>query len=223
MAAEWPEAVPSSPFPFEIDDDDGVQQERLQKAPDVATVEVPDAHVQSRNGRTLRTRTEPTKYGEQHDATFKDRFARFPKAERRALREQFRMNQTMRQSMNQTTKMLREGALQHQCQLLIQKAKERGDYDPRSLKGLVRTRMRCVARAGDGRYYDKKALIEYIKANMEKRLVSPVTGEPMTALVLFAEPQKGNPRELKTSKWVPTFAPLVFSDGDEGVVDAPEE
>lgn len=215
MAAEWPEAVPSSPFPFEIDDDDGAQQERLQKAPDVATVEVPDAHAQSRNGRTLRTRTEPTKHDEQHDAPFNDRFARFPKAERRALREQWKVNQTMRQSMNQTTRMLRQGALQQQCPLLIAKAKERGDYDPRSLKGLVRTRMKCVARAGDGRYYDKKALIAYIEANMEKRLVSPVTGEPITALVLFAEPQKATPAELKTSKWIPTFEPLTFSDDED--------
>jgi len=221
MATEWPEAVPSSPFPFEIDDDDGSQQTRLQKAPDVATVEMPDAHVQSRNGRTVRARSKLTKYGEQHDAPFKDRFACFPKAERIALREQWKMNQTMRQSMNQTTKMLRQGALQHQCPLLIAKAKERGDYDPRSLKGLLRTRMKCVARAGDGRNYDKKTLIAYIKANMEKRLVSPVTGEPMSALVLFAEPQKGNPNELKTSKWVPTFEPLV-SDEEAGEEEAPE-
>ena len=215
MATEWPEVVPASPFPFEIDDDDGAQQERLEKVPDVARIDVPDAHVQSRNGRTLRARSEPAKYGEGHDAPFKDRFARFPKAERKALREQWRMNQTMRQSMNQTTRMLREGALQHQCPLLVQKAKECGDYDPRSLKGLVRTRMKCVARAGDGRYYDKKALIAYVKANMEKRLVSPVTGESMTALVLFAEPHKGKPDEWKTSKWMPTFAPLAFSDGDD--------
>ena len=220
MATKWPEAVPSSPFPFEVDDDDGAQQERLQKAPDVATVEVPDAHAQSRNGRTVRARSEPAKYGEQHDAPLKDRFARFPKAERKGLREQWKMNQTMRQSMNQTTRMLRQGALPHQCPLLMAKAKERGDYDPRSLKGLVRTRMKCVARAGDGRYYDKKALIEYIKANMETRLVSPVSGEPMTALVLFAEPQKGKPDEWKTSKWMPTFAPLAFSDGEEGGVEA---
>lgn len=215
MATEWPEAVPSSPFPFDIDDDDDAHQERLQKAPDVATVEVTDAHVQARNGRTVRARLEPAKYGEQHDASFKDRFARFPKAERKALREQWKMNQTMRQSMNQTTRMLREGALQHQCPLLIAKAKERGDYDPRSLKGLLRTRMKCVARADDGRNYDKKTLMAYIKENMEGRLVSPVTGEPMTGLVLFAERQKNNPDEWKTSKWVPTFTSLVWDDDNE--------
>ena len=214
MATEWPEAVPSSPFPFDIDDDDA-QQERLQKAPDVAMVEVTDAHVQSRNGRTVRARSEPAKYGEQHDASFKDRFARFPKAERKALREQWKMNQTMRQSMNQTTRMLREGALQNQCPLLIAKAKKRGDYDPRSLKGLLRTQMKCVARAGDGRNYDKKTLIAYIKENMEGRLVSPVTGEPMSALVLFAERQKNNPEEWKTSKWTPTFTSPDWDDDNE--------
>ena len=37
----------------------------------------------------------------------------------------------------------------------------------------------------------------------------------MNALVLFAERQKGKPDEWKTSKWMPTFAPLVFSDGED--------
>ena len=204
--------APMSPFPFPDDDDASEQSERLESAPDVAEYTT-DASVK-------RLRSKPSKYREPASPT-NDRFARFRKADRPMLRQQWQMNKNMHKHLQQTSQVLRAGTLQHQCPLLVQKAKKRGDYDPRSLKSLLRTRMKCVARADDGLCYDKNTLIAYIKENMEGRLVSPVTRQPMTALVLFAERQKGKPDEWKTSKWVPTFAPLRFSDGDE--VEAPVE
>jgi len=204
--------VPLSPFPFPDEDDEDNQSELLACAPDVAEYTTDAAQ--------KRVRSKPFKYKEPASPT-NDRFARFRKADRPMLHQQWQMNKNTRKHLQQTTQVLRAGALQHQCPLLVAKAKKRGDHDPRSLKSLLRTRMKCVARADDGLCYDKNALIAYIKENMEGRLVSPVTRQPMTALVLFAERQKGKPDEWKTSKWMPTFAPLVCSDGEE--VEAPVE
>ena len=203
--------APASPFPFPDDFDDGEPSERLESAPDVAEYTTDTA--------VKRLRSKPSKYKEPASPS-DDRFARFRKADRPMLRQQWQMNKNTRKHLQQNAQWLRTSALQHQCPLLVAKAKKRGDYDPRSLKSLLRTRMKCVARADDGLCYDKHALIAYIKENMETRLVSPVTRQPMNALVLFAERQKAKPDEWKTSKWVPTFAPLVFSDGEDAEVSA---
>ena len=212
--------APVSPFPFPNDADgddrgadDALSDLLLESAPDVAEYATDAAPEKPKEGKRLRSK--PSKYTETASPIDK-RFSRFRKADRPMLMEQWKLNQSTRKIVVQNARDLRATALKLQCPLLVAKAKERGEYDPRCLRSLLRTQIKCAARADDGFLYDKNALIAYIQANMEAQLLSPVTRKPMSALVLFRERQKAKPDEWKTSKWMPMFAPLALSDAEAG-------
>ena len=74
------------------------------------------------------------------------------------------------------------------------------------LKMLLLTKMTTVAVAGDGYKYDLRALQRYIKKNLNKRLVSPMTGKPMTAVVrYFVKTKKSGRIEM----WMPGLSQLA--------------
>ena len=183
---------PMSPFPFPDEDEDGAQSARLENAPDVAEY-MTDA-------RTLRARTKPTKY-KQDESPTEERFAGFSRARRQELNEQFKINQATRKIIRNNTAMIRSQALNHSCPLLMKRAIERGDFDQNSTSSLLRVQIKRVAVAEDGYYYDRSALTNYIRENFSKRIVSPVTSEPMGPVVYYTEKAEGN--KWKSKKWEP--------------------
>jgi hypothetical protein len=67
-----------------------------------------------------------------------------------------------------------------------------------------------LAVAGDGHYYDCAHIKRYIRENMHHELRSPVTNEPMTAVVYTTE-KDPKTKKLKTVAWTPE---LYESDED---------
>lgn len=119
---------------------------------------------------------------------------------------------TMRQELKlakENLKTLTEGmkTLAHEftCPLLCL---EQGVSFPRHtncLKVLLLTKMTTVAVAGDGYKYDLHALQRYIKKNFNKRLVSPITGKPMTAVARYFVKTKNSGR---VEVWMPGLSQL---------------
>jgi len=67
-----------------------------------------------------------------------------------------------------------------------------------------------LAVAGDGHYYDFAHITRYIRDNMHHELRSPVTDEPMAAVVYHTEKDRKSGK-LKTVAWTPD---LYASDED---------
>lgn len=73
------------------------------------------------------------------------------------------------------------------CPLLVADEVAKGTYRDDCFEVLMRTQMREVAVADDGHRYDLVRLKQYIRAHIGERLVSPITKQPMSAHVRFAE------------------------------------
>jgi len=82
---------------------------------------------------------------------------------------------------------LMQAAREFACPLLIADEVAKGTYRDDCFEVLMRTQMRMVAVADDGHQYDLVRLKQYIRAHIGERLISPITKQPMSAQVRFAE------------------------------------
>ena len=130
-------------------------------------------------GRSKRVRHATDHYGNTAGST-----------KRPTLREQMRKHPEFGASVEQFEQnkaMIKRQALELACPLLVADEVARGNYSENDLNFLLRTQMKRVAVADDGHQYDLVRLKQYIRAHIGQRLVSPITKQPMSAQVRFAE------------------------------------
>ena len=125
---------------------------------------------------------------------------------------------SMRAMLETNKTILLQSGYQHACPLLCEDAGIKWPPTSYSLDALTKVQPKKKGRAPDGYEYDLERIKNYIRNNMERELVSPVTGEPMTACVAFVVNgrSKKTPydKKLKIMEWRPS----INGDEDDTIV-----
>ena len=158
-------------------------------------------------GRSIRVRVAPTRF----DANLKRQRVRIFTPEEKA---QDDTNKVWREQMRHNNDTIWKNATAFSCPLLRADKIAAGDFEEGNLRSLLGTQMRQVVVADDGQQYDLGAIKAYIQANMDRRLVSPTTNEPMTCSVRYAGNTRGNDGTLRKTLEVRTWRPDLITDVD---------
>lgn len=117
----------------------------------------------------------------------------------------------MRDGLEQMKQMNRNAMLNNACPLLCADAGIEWPPPTHNLAELERVQPDQKGLASDGHEYDLARLKAYIRENMDQRLASPVTGDPIVAKIAFTD-------KNKTKVWTP-----AINGGEDNVVTAPKD
>ena len=113
---------------------------------------------------------------------------------------------TTQRSVNKAN--IEEKALEFRC-VLTAKAPRKVSVRPNGVRydtpqdcEYLGAQAKKLAVASDGHYYDFSKITQYIRDNMHHELRSPITGEPMSAVVYHTEKDRKTSK-LKTVAWTP--------------------
>ena len=124
----------------------------------------------------------------------------------------------MRTMLETNKTIILQSGYQHACPLLCEDAGIKWPPTSSSLDALIKVQPKKKARASDGYEYALERIKNYIRNNMERELVSPVTNDPMTACIAFVVNghSKKSPYEkkLKIMEWRPS----INGDEDDSIV-----
>lgn len=138
--------------------------------------DAPDAAEAAPGARCKRARTAPARFAAEDVVNIETYVSP-------AMLQQQEANKIMKEQVVRNNHMLKTTAKQFACPLRTQKLRDAGEEITDHVACWMKRQARHLAVADDGHYYDFEALKEYILAHMDTQLVSPVTGNPMTAHV----------------------------------------
>lgn len=125
----------------------------------------------------------------------------------RCERAQSETNRVMREQLKQNLHIIKQYASTQSCPLLRAESVASGTFVEDNLKSLLSTQMKQVALAGDGIEYDFAAIKSYIRKNVSRQLVSPVTKQPMSFKVYYVARGRDSygkiQKRLETRVWLP--------------------
>ena len=121
-------------------------------------------------------------------------------------------NRILRHQLRQNLNTIKQYATTYSCPLLRAESVASGTFVETNLRCLLSTQMKQVAVAGDGIEYDFDAIKSYIRKNVSRQLVSPVTKQPMNFRVHYVA--RGRDRDGKIQKRVETrvWIPDIVGD-----------
>jgi len=165
----------------------------------------------------VRVRLPPSRYAQQ---ALPDAHVRTLSPHEAAQQE---VNQTLKNQRATNQKIIEDKASELACPLM-QKAPRKVSVRPNGVRydapqdcEFLGVQPKKLAVASDGHYYDFAHITRYVRENMHRELRSPVTGEPMTAVVYHTEKERKTGK-LKTVAWTPD---LYASDEDPEEAAAP--
>jgi len=165
----------------------------------------------------VRVRLPPSRYAQQ---ALPDAHGRTLSPHEAAQQE---VNQTLKNQRATNQKIIEDKASELACPLM-QKAPRKVSVRPNGVRydapqdcEFLGVQPKKLAVASDGHYYDFAHITRYVRENMHRELRSPVTGEPMTAVVYHTEKERKTGK-LKTVAWTPD---LYASDEDPEEAAAP--
>ena len=113
----------------------------------------------------------------------------------------------MRDQVELNKQMLKQSAYQNACPLLCGDANMDWPPPTHNMDELVGVQPKKKGLASDDVQYDLERIKRYIRDNMDRQLLSPVTGEPMTPCVLFTvnghSKKDPSAKRSKVMKWSP--------------------
>lgn len=164
----------------------------------------------------LRVRFAPMRYAEGEAPAGRPRQST---PEEEAQRE---VNRVLREQIATNRGIIQEKAQQFACPLM-QQAPRRVPVLPNGVRydtpqdcEFLGVQAKKLAVASDGHVYDFAKITQYIRDNMHRQLRSPVTGEPMAALVYHTAKGQKNGKPV-TMSWTPD----LFASDEESNGDAP--
>lgn len=165
----------------------------------------------------VRIRLPPLRYAQQNAPS-----ARAPtlSPEEEAQKE---INRVLKEQISTNQAFIEERATELACPLM-RKAPRKVHVRPNGVRydtpqecKFLGVQAKKMAVAADGHYYDFAQITRYVRENMHRELRSPVTNEPMAALVYHTEKDRRT-NKLKTVAWTPE---LYASEEDADEAAAP--
>ena len=152
--------------------------------------------------QSTRIRLPPTRYAEQSLQGPQERSLTMVEL------GQQQVNQVLHAQLSANRASIEEKAQEFACPLMKQ-APRKVSVRPSGVRyeqpqecAFLGVQAKKLAVASDGHYYDFARITQYIRDHMHHELLSPVTGEPMAAVVYHTAKGRKN-GELKTVTWTP--------------------